>query len=53
MNPVSGGSPPRERRIKGVRDVSAGAFAHEVARVLMLVALFSLNTRKVEKVMTK
>jgi len=53
MKPVSGGSPPRERRMSGVRAVSAGAFVHDVARVLILVALFNLNTRKVENVMIK
>lgn len=53
INPVSGGSPPRERRIRGVRAVRAGAFAQEVASVLMLVDLLSLNTRNVENVMTK
>lgn len=53
IKPVSGGRPPRERRTRGVRDVSAGAFVHEVASVLMFVALFSLNTRKVENVMMK
>ena len=53
MKPVSGGSPPRERRIRGVREVSIGAFVQEVASALMLVALFSLNTRNVENVITK
>lgn len=53
MNPVSGGRPPRDSRTKGAREVSAGAFAHEVARELMLVDLFSLNTRNVENVIIK
>lgn len=53
MNPVSGGKPPSERRIRGVRAVSAGAFVHEIASMLMLVDLFSLNTRNAEKVMAK
>lgn len=53
INPVSGGSPPRDRRTRGVKDVRAGAFAQEVARVLMLVELLSLNTRNVENVMIK
>lgn len=51
--PVSGGSPPRERRMRGARVVITGAFAHEVASVLMLVELFSLNVRKVELVIIK
>jgi len=53
MKPVSGGRPPRDRRIKGVIAVSAGVFVHAVASILTLVALFSLNTRNVEKVITK
>lgn len=53
MNPVSGGSPPRERSRRGVSAVRAGAFAQEVASVLMLVELFSLNTRKVENVIRR
>jgi hypothetical protein len=39
--------------MRGVRAVSAGVFAQEVASELMFVALLSLNTRKVEKVMMK
>ena len=50
---MSGGRPPSERSTKGVRAVSAGALVHEVARALMFVALFSLNTRKVENVIRK
>ena len=53
IKPVSGGSPPSDSSTKGARAVSAGVFAQEVARVLMFVALFSLNTRKVENVITK
>ena len=53
MKPVSGGRPPNERRMRGVNDVSAGAFAQEVASELMFVALFSLKTKKVEKVIIK
>lgn len=40
MKPESGGRPPRERRRRGVRAVSAGVLAQVVARVLILVALF-------------
>jgi hypothetical protein len=50
---VRGGRPPRERRIKGAKAVRAGAFAQEVARALMVVDLFSLNTRNVEIVIIK
>lgn len=52
IKPVSGGRPPRDSKIKGVREVSTGAFAQEVARVLMLVEVFSLNTRNIENVIT-
>ncbi len=51
IKPESGGRPPRERRRRGVRAVSAGVLAQVVARVLILVALFRWNTRNVEKVM--
>lgn len=53
MKPVRGGRPPSDRRIRGVRAVRAGALAQDVARELMLVALFTLKTRKVENVMTR
>ena len=53
MKPVNGGRPPSERRMRGVRAVSMGALDQEVARAFRLVALFSLNVKKVEKVMTK
>lgn len=50
MNPVRGGRPPRDRRIRGVREVSAGDLVHEVARELMFVDLFALKIRKVAEV---
>lgn len=53
MKPVSGGSPPRDRRIKGARAVATGAFAQEIASELTFVELFSLNIRKAENVMVK
>lgn len=53
VKPVSGGRPPRDKRIKGVRDVIVGIFAQEEARVLILVDLFSLKTRKAENVIIK
>lgn len=53
INPVSGGRPPSERRTRGVRVVMAGAFVHEVASELILVALLSLKIRNVENVMRK
>jgi len=48
--PESGGRPPRDNRRRGVRAVSTGVFDQEVVRELMVVALLSLNTRKVENV---
>lgn len=53
IKPVNGGRPPKDSRMRGVRDVSAGVFVHEMASVLMLVDLFSLNTRNVEEVIMK
>jgi len=53
MNPVRGGSPPRDKRISGVKAVRAGAFVQEVARALIFVALFNLKTRNVENVIIK
>ena len=48
--PVSGGRPPRDRRIRGARPARAGIFAHEVARVLILVESEALNVRNAEEV---
>lgn len=53
MKPVRGGRPPRESRMRGMRAVRAGAFAQDVARVLIFVDLLSLNTRNVENVIMK
>lgn len=53
MNPVRGGRPPRESRIRGVREVSAGALAQERARELMLVEAFSLKIRNVAVVIIR
>lgn len=53
MNPESGGSPPRDNKTKGVKEVMTGALAQEVARALMVVELFSLKTINVENVMMK
>lgn len=50
-NPVKGGRPPRERRIRGVREAKTGALAQLVARALMVWELFDLNSRNVEVVM--
>ena len=53
IKPVRGGRPPKERKIRGARDMRAGAFVQEAARVLIVVALLSLKTRNVEKVIIK
>lgn len=53
IKPVRGGRPPSERRMRGARAVRVGAFVQDIARVLMFVALLSLNTRNVENVITK
>lgn len=53
IKPVSGGSPPSDKRMSGVNEVRTGAFVHAVDRVLIVVALLILNTRNVEKVITR
>lgn len=53
IKPVRGGRPPRDRRTGGRRVVIIGAFAQEMASVLIVVALLNLNTRKAEKVIRK
>ena len=53
IKPVSGGRPPSDRRIRGVRAAIAGIFAQEEASVLILVALFNLKTRNVEDVIIR
>lgn len=53
MNPVSGGSPPSDRSIRGAKAVSAGVFAQESASVLMLVDLFNLNARNIDRVIIR
>ena len=50
---MRGGSPPRERRIIGNMAVRRGAFAQDVASVLMLVELFSFRERKAAEVITR
>lgn len=50
MKPVKGGSPPRDSSSRGTRAVRTGTFDHEVAKELMVVALFSLKVRNVAEV---
>lgn len=52
INPVSGGRPPSESKMRGVKQAIIGALVHEVAKALMFVALFNLNKRNVENVIT-
>lgn len=49
-NPVRGGSPPRDKRIRGPRPASAGALLHDDARELMFVDSEVLNVRNAEDV---
>ena len=49
-NPVRGGRPPKDRRIRGARPASAGALLHDDARELMLVDSEALNVRNAEDV---
>lgn len=53
IKPVIGGRPPSERRMSGASDVRTGALAQEVESELIVVDLFSLNTRKAENVMIR
>ena len=48
---MSGGRPPRERKINGASAVRAGGFVHEVASETILVELEVLNARNVDMVM--
>lgn len=52
INPVRGGRPPRERRMKGAKRVRTGIFVCEVASALIFVVLLSLKSKKIEEVMT-
>jgi len=51
--PVRGGSPPREKSRRGESAVRAGALAHELASILILVVLVNLNVKKAEIVITQ
>ena len=46
INPVKGGSPPRDRRTSGVAVVRIGALGHDVVRALIVVVLFRVKMRK-------
>lgn len=50
MKPESGGRPPSDSKIRGVRVMITGVLAQEVARALMVVEEEELKIRKVEKV---
>lgn len=49
-NPVRGGSPPRERRIRGARAARTGAIDQAVAKDLRLVEFVVLNVRNAAEV---
>lgn len=53
IKPVSGGRPPSDSRMRGMREVRMGVLAHEVAKELIVVVLLSINTRKEEEVMMR
>lgn len=53
MKPVKGGSPPSDKRTRGVRAVMVGALAHDVARELIVVVLLSMKMRKEEDVIIR
>ena len=53
INPVRGGSPPKDSSTRGVKAVRAGVFVQEMARALMVVELLILKTMNVENVMIK
>lgn len=53
MKPVSGGSPPRDRRMRGISDVIIGVLAHEMVKEPIVVVLLSIKIRKVDAVMTR
>ena len=52
MKPVSGGRPPRERRIKQAIAARAGDLVQEEASVTVLVASMLLRVRKAAAVIT-
>lgn len=52
-NPVRGGRPPKERSIRGTREVSTGALVQDKVKELMFVDLLILKVRKVAAVITK
>lgn len=51
MNPVRGGSPPRDSSVKAAVAVMTGVFGQFIARVLIFVASINLNVRNVADVM--
>ncbi|MGL5345203.1 MAG: hypothetical protein ACRC9O_11550 [Plesiomonas sp.] len=53
INPVRGGSPPRERRARAVVDTKIGVFDHMVVTVLILVADVIFRDRKAVDVMNR
>lgn len=51
MNPVSGGKPPKERRIRQASAVRVGALVQAEARVIVLVEPTLFRVRKAAVVM--
>lgn len=50
--PVSGGKPPREKRIRGVKAVSTGFLVADIASVVRSVEWVWLNTRNAAAAIT-
>lgn len=53
IKPVNGGSPPRDKRMRGVIAVNAGAFTQARDSALMFVELYSLNRMNAENVIIR
>jgi len=51
-NPVRGGRPPRDRRIRHVRAAIVGALVQAEARVIVFVQLMLFRVRKAALVIT-
>lgn len=52
-NPVRGGRPPRDKRIRGTEAVRAGILAQEVDKELICVVRINMKEEKSEKVIIK
>ena len=53
INPVNGGSPPSDRRVRAMVDASIGAFDHIVVMVIIFVVDVIFNDRNAADVINK